>query len=205
MMAQYDLLIRNARLALPHGVCVHGDLACKDGCIVRIDKSLDARAYECIDADGLLLLPGVIDPHVHFREPGHEYKEDLGSGSRAAARGGVTSFLDMPNTNPATINSAQLADKLARAARQCVVNYGFFLGATPYNLDDLRAAAPSPGIKVFMGCSTGDLLLADEADLERVCAWQSHYCRPRRGPRPPYSAATTLSRSHRSSDTLGDP
>lgn len=169
-MPRYDLLIRNARVALPHGVCLDGDLACNEGRIVRIDKSLDARAHECIDADGLLLLPGVIDPHVHFREPGHEYKEDLGSGSRAAARGGVTSFLDMPNTAPTTTNPTRLADKLARAARHSVINYGFFMGATPYNLDNLQTAVPSPGVKVFMGCSTGDLLLSDEADLERVFA-----------------------------------
>lgn len=170
MTAPHQLLIRNAHIALPDGSLFDGDLACTDGRIARIDKRLDASADECLDAGGFLLLPGIIDPHVHFREPGHEYKEDLRSGSRAAARGGVTSFLDMPNTDPATTSAARLADKLARAARQCVVNYGFFMGATPYNLDELDAAHPSPGIKVFMGCSTGDLLLAEEADLERVFA-----------------------------------
>ena len=79
-----------------------------------------------LDAQGLSLLPGVIDPHVHFREPGNEYKEDLGSGSRAAVRGGVTSFLEMPNTEPPTVTRATLADKLARAAKKSVANYGFF-------------------------------------------------------------------------------
>lgn len=115
-------------------------------------------------------MPGVIDPHVHLREPGKEYKEDLASGSRAAARGGVTSFLEMPNTEPATIDRATLKDKLARAAQKCVVNYGFFIGATPDNLAELNAVAQTPGIKIFMGCSTGNLLVHKDADLERIFA-----------------------------------
>ena len=170
MTAPYSLLVRNARIAHPDGAVTEGDLACRDGRIARIGGALDVRAAEALDANGLLLLPGVIDPHVHLREPGAEHKEDLASGSRACARGGVTSFLEMPNTDPATTDAARLAAKLARAARQCVVNYGFFMGATPHNLDELNRAQPTPGIKVFMGCSTGDLLLADDADLERVFA-----------------------------------
>ena len=167
---KYSLVIRNARIARTDGEVVTGDLACADGRIARIAPTLDLDAEEQIDAAGHLLMPGVIDPHVHFREPGKEYKEDLASGSRAAARGGVTSFLEMPNTEPATIDGVALKDKLARAAQKCVVNYGFFIGATPDNLAELNAPAQTPGIKIFMGCSTGNLLVHKDEDLERIFA-----------------------------------
>ena len=165
-----SLLIRNARIARRDGTVYEGDLYCDNGTIQRIDRRLNVAADETLDAGGKLLLPGVIDPHVHFREPGKEYKEDLASGSRAAAAGGVTSFLEMPNTEPATTDQTTLSDKLARAARSCVVNYGFFIGATPSNLDSLNTAGPSCGIKIFMGCSTGDLLVHKQDDLERIFA-----------------------------------
>ena len=167
---KYSLVVRNARIARADGSTIEGDLACADGKIARIGPRLDVSAEEEIDAAGRLLMPGVIDPHVHFREPGKEYKEDLASGSRAAARGGVTSFLEMPNTEPATIDRAALKDKLARAAQKCVVNYGFFVGATPDNLVELNAAEQTPGIKIFMGCSTGNLLVHKDEDLERIFA-----------------------------------
>ena len=166
----YSLLIRNATIAHPDGSTTPGDVACAAGKIACIAKNIFAPAEETIDAAGKLLLPGVIDPQVHFREPGKEYKEDLRSGSRAAARGGVTSFLDMPNTDPATINQQALNDKLARAARKSVVNYGFFIGATKDNLDELNRAAPACGIKIFMGASTGSLLVNRAEDIERIFA-----------------------------------
>lgn len=164
------LLIRNARVACADGSTFDGDVLCENGRIARLAPAIDAQPDEAIDAHGLLLLPGVIDPHVHFREPGQEHKEDLGSGARAAARGGVTSFLEMPNTEPPTVTCAALADKLARAARKCVVNYGFFIGATPNNLEELNAARAACGIKLFMGCSTGGLLVDRQEDLERIFA-----------------------------------
>lgn len=164
------LLIRNACIARPDGTTFDGDLLCENGLIARIDRAITAAGTESIDAAGMLLLPGAIDPHVHFREPGGENKENLASGSRAAARGGVTSFLEMPNTNPPTISRAALRDKLARAQRGCVVNYGFFIGATPDNLEELNAADDACGIKVFMGCSTGGLLVDRDEDLERIFA-----------------------------------
>ena len=117
---------------------------------------MTADAAETIDAGGHLLLPGVIDPQVHFREPGATHKEDLGSGSRAAVRGGVTSFLEMPNCSPATTDQTQLDWKLARAQRTCVANFGFFIGATKDNLTSLNSVQPACGIKIFMGSSTGD-------------------------------------------------
>lgn len=166
----YDLLIRNARIARPGGAILEGDLACEAGRIVRLDGAIQAPARETIEAGGRLLLPGVIDPQVHFREPGAEHKEDLASGSRAAVAGGVTSFLEMPNTRPPTTDQAALDDKLARAAAKSLANYGFFIGATPDNLDQINSAAPACGIKVFMGSSTGTLLVNDPRDLERIFA-----------------------------------
>jgi dihydroorotase len=164
------LLIRNARLARPDGSIIEGDLLCHDGVIERIAPQISSAAGETLEAGGNLLLPGVIDPQVHFREPGREYKEDLGSGSRAAVKGGVTSFLEMPNTDPSTSNQAALDDKLRRAAEKCVANYGFFIGATPDNLDDINHAGPACGIKIFMGASTGSLLVDKAEDLERIFA-----------------------------------
>jgi len=163
-----SLLLRNCRAARDDGTVVDADVLCKDGIIERIEPRIDANVDESIDANGRLLLPGVIDPQVHFREPGKEHKEDLASGSRAAARGGVTSFLEMPNTDPPTVSQAALDDKLARAAKKCVVNYGFFIGATPNNLEEINRAAPACGIKIFMGSSTGNLLVDREEDLERI-------------------------------------
>lgn len=165
-----SLLIRNARIALPDGNIAEGDVLCEHGRIERIGPSITAKAAETIDAAGLLLMPGGIDPQVHFREPGKEYKEDLGTGSRAAAKGGITSFLEMPNTDPPTTTQAALDEKFARAAQKCVVNYGFFIGATPNNVADVNSAAPVCGIKIFMGSSTGTLLVNRDEDLERLFA-----------------------------------
>ena len=116
------------------------------------------------------MLPGVIDPQVHFREPGLEHKEDLFTASCACAKGGVNSFLEMPNTRPLTITQSALDDKLQRAASKCLVNYGFFIGATSENLPDLMNAKPTPGIKIFMGSAHGHLLVAEEAVLETIFA-----------------------------------
>jgi dihydroorotase len=165
-----SLLIRNGRVARDDGTVVDADVLCDNGVIERVEPRIDRTADETIDADGLLALPGVIDPQVHFREPGKEYKEGLASGSRAAARGGVTSFLEMPNTDPPTTNQATLDDKLARAATKCVVNYGFFIGATADNLDAINRVVPACGIKIFMGSSTGSLLVDRDEDLERIFA-----------------------------------
>jgi dihydroorotase len=167
-MSRSTLIIKNARIALPDGETVTGDLACSDGRIDRIGGEITSAADETLDAEGKLLLPGVIDPQVHFREPGNEHKEDLRTGSRAAVAGGVTSFLEMPNTSPATVNQAALDEKLRRAAEKSVANYGFFIGATPDNLDDINSVTPVCGIKIFMGSSTGTLLVNDRADLDRI-------------------------------------
>lgn len=164
----YQLLIRNARVAQKDGSTLEADIACQDGRIEKIDAHIDADAIEAIDASGHLLLPGVIDPQVHFREPGGTDKEDLGSGSRAAVSGGVTSFLEMPNCRPPTTNQEQLDWKIARAGQTSSANFGFFIGATAENLASLNSASPACGIKIFMGSSTGDLLVDDERQLDRI-------------------------------------
>ncbi|WP_293348730.1 MULTISPECIES: dihydroorotase [unclassified Microcoleus] len=165
-----SLLIRRARILLPDGEFLVGDVQISDGKIVRVAPEIAAECDREINAIGLTLLPGVIDPQVHFREPGLEHKEDLFTASCACAKGGVTSFLEMPNTRPLTTTQAALDDKLRRAADKCLVNYGFFIGATPENLPDLLDANPTPGIKVFMGSMHGLLLMDGEENLERVFA-----------------------------------
>lgn len=137
------LLISQAQILLSDGSLFQGDLRINNGKIAEIaPKIIPTEKYKVIDATGLTLLPGVIDPQVHFREPGLEHKEDLFTASCACAKGGVTSFLEMPNTKPLTTTQATLDDKLQRAASKCLVNYGFFIGATAENLADLNTANP---------------------------------------------------------------
>ncbi len=162
------LLIRNARVLLPDGQFQSADVWVENGVISQIGPNLDRVADTVIEANNLTLLPGVIDPQVHFREPGLEHKEDLTTASRACARGGVTSFLEMPNTKPLTINQEALNDKLTRAAKKSYVNFGFFIGATAENSPDLQTANPTPGIKIFMGSMHGDLLVDQETTLDRI-------------------------------------
>ena len=170
-MPSQSLLIQRAQILLRDGQFFLGDLSVQGGKIVEIAAAIASEGYSTIiDAQGLTLLPGVIDPQVHFREPGLEHKEDLFTATCACARGGVTSFLEMPNTRPLTTTQETLDDKLARAAQKCLVNYGFFMGATAENLPDLLSAHPSCGIKIFMGSAHGALLVPTEAELEPIFA-----------------------------------
>ena len=165
------LLIRHPRILLPDGEFLLGDILIEKGKIVQISPEITATdVTTIIDATGLTLLPGVIDPQVHFREPGLEYKEDLFTATCACARGGVTSFLEMPNTRPLTTTQAALDQKLQLASQKCLVNYGFFIGATPENLPDLLTANPACGIKIFMGSSHGALLVSQAAEIEPIFA-----------------------------------
>lgn len=165
----HRLLIQGAVCVLPTGTR-RADVLIEEATIRSIDPPAGVRVDETIDAQGLHLLPGVIDDQVHFREPGLTHKEDLHTGSLACAKGGVTTFLEMPNTRPATITVAALHEKLALAASKSVVNYGFYIGATRDNLAELQAATRTPGIKIFIGSSTGDLLVDEQAALERIFA-----------------------------------
>jgi len=165
-----NLLIRRARVLLPEGKLEVRDVEVQQGKITQVSPEISSPAAQEVDAAGLTLLPGVIDPQVHFREPGLEHKEDLFTASCACAKGGVTSFLEMPNTRPLTTSQAALDDKLHWAAEKCLVNYDFFIGASADNLPDLRQANPTPGIKIFMGSVQGALLVDQEAALEAIFA-----------------------------------
>lgn len=136
--------------------------------IIDIDPPPTARVDRTVTAHGLHLLPGMIDDQVHFREPGLEHKEDLRTGSIACAKGGITTFLEMPNTKPTTTTLEALHSKLALAASKCVVNFGFYIGATLDNLPVLQTAQRTPGIKIFIGSSTGNMLVDDQDVLERI-------------------------------------
>jgi dihydroorotase len=168
-------LIKNATCVLPSGT-QQVNILLEDSTILGIAPPTGASADEVIDATGLHLLPGVIDDQVHFREPGLEHKEDLHTGSVACAKGGVTTFLEMPNTRPTTTTPEALEDKLQRGASKCVVNYGFYVGASydqaagTSNVDVLKSVRRTPGIKIFIGSSTGDLLVDDQEALERIFA-----------------------------------
>ena len=163
-------LIVNARL-VNEGREFDGDLRFCNGLIEEIGSGLAARAGETvIDANGRRLLPGMIDDQVHFREPGMEYKADMAIESAAAVAGGLTSFMDMPNTNPPTLNREALEDKYRRADGRCRANYGFYMGASNDNLEDVRTLDPktAPGIKVFMGASTGNMLVDNPDTLDAI-------------------------------------
>jgi dihydroorotase len=162
-------LIRHAEVVLPEGI-VRTSVLVEGSQIVQIDPAPQRSADQVVDARGLHLLPGVIDDQVHFREPGLTHKEDLRSASRACAKGGVTTYLEMPNTRPATTSQPRLEEKFALAAEKSLVNFGFYIGATPDNLPDLQAAHGTPGIKIFIGSSTGDLLVDQQEALERIFA-----------------------------------
>jgi dihydroorotase len=164
------LLIVNARVVAADGIR-EGDVLVRGERIESVGGDLAGRpADEVIDAAGRHLFPGLIDDQVHFREPGAPHKGDIASESRAAVAGGTTSFMEMPNTAPATTTRAALEAKHALAAVASMANWSFYLGATNRNLDEIRALDPSAacGIKVFMGASTGDLLVDDPAALAAV-------------------------------------
>ncbi|UHQ24859.1 dihydroorotase [Lysobacter sp. 5GHs7-4] len=163
-------LIVNARL-VNEGREYDGDLRIEDGRIAQIGAGLSARDGEAVvDAAGRRLLPGMIDDQVHFREPGMEYKADIATESAAAVAGGLTTFMDMPNTNPPTLNADALEDKYRRAAGRAWGNYGFYLGASNDNLEAIQRLDPrtAPGVKVFMGASTGNMLVDDPVTLDAI-------------------------------------
>lgn len=164
-------LIKNATI-INEGRSFKGSVLIKDQYIDGIYETdtVLPTADTIIDAEGLLLLPGVIDDQVHFREPGLTHKADIASESAAAVAGGVTSYMEMPNTNPQTTTITELENKFAIASQKSLANFSFFLGATNDNLDELLKADPATvcGVKVFMGSSTGNMLVDDKKALERI-------------------------------------
>jgi len=164
------LLLSNARL-VNEGDIRDADVLIDGERIVNIGTSIVApEGATVIDVAGKYLLPGMIDDQVHFREPGMTYKGDLATESAAAAAGGITSFMDMPNVNPQTTTRAALRDKYGIAENRCTANYGFYLGATNSNIEEIRAlqVGEAAGIKAFMGASTGDMLVDNPEALERL-------------------------------------
>ena len=164
------LLIKNARL-VNEGEIRDADVLIEADRIEKIAAGITAAdGAEVLDAAGKLLLPGMIDDQVHFREPGLTNKGDLATESAAAVAGGITSFMDMPNVNPQTTNRAALADKYALAEGRCRANYAFYFGATNRNIEEIKAlqVGESCGIKAFMGASTGDMLVDDPEALDRL-------------------------------------
>lgn len=165
------ILIKNAKI-VNEGSIFDGDVLIENDLIVEVADSISLKTSDCIviDAEGSYLMPGAIDDQVHFREPGLTHKGDIESESRAAAAGGITSFIEQPNTVPNAVTQEILEDKYQIAAQKSFVNYSFMMGATNDNLEEVLKTNPKnvAGIKIFLGSSTGNMLVDNEATLERI-------------------------------------
>ncbi|MGI9219755.1 MAG: dihydroorotase [Woeseiaceae bacterium] len=169
-MSTSKLLIKNARL-INEGEIRDADVLVEGDRIANVASDIAATdGTRVIDATGKYLMPGMIDDQVHFREPGLTAKGDLATESAAAAAGGITSFMDMPNVNPLTTTREKLAEKYDLAAGRCTSNYGFYFGATNNNIEEIRRLQVNDGcgIKAFMGASTGDMLVDDPDALDLI-------------------------------------
>lgn len=164
-----SIIIKSATI-INEGQQFVGDVFIKDGYIEQIGTSLNIKADKEINAEGKHLLPGCIDDQVHFREPGLTYKADIFTESRAAVAGGITSFMEMPNTVPNTVTQELLEDKYKIASKNSLANYSFFMGATNDNLEEVLKTDQKNvcGIKIFMGSSTGNMLVDNEKTLESI-------------------------------------
>lgn len=164
-------LIKNARI-VNEGSIVEGDVLIEAGRIAKIDSSIGPKSanVNVIDAEGKYLIPGIIDDQVHFREPGLTHKGDLHSESRAAVAGGITSFMEQPNTKPAATTVEELEKKYQRAAQVSLANYSFNMGASNDNLEELKKVSKRDvaAIKIFMGSSTGNMLVDQQKTLEGI-------------------------------------
>jgi len=165
-------LIKNAKL-VNEGEIYHADVYIKGTFIEKIERQgIAMAADEVIDAQGLYLLPGLIDDQVHFREPGLTHKGEIYTEAKAAVAGGITSYMEMPNTSPSATTIELLEQKYQRASACSLANYSFFMGTTNTNLSELLKVDPSTvcGVKIFMGSSTGDMLVDDPNALEQIFA-----------------------------------
>jgi dihydroorotase len=162
------MLIRHGLVVLPEGSARLDIRTAGDKIAALAEQLAPETGEEVIEASGRLVLPGLIDSHVHFREPGGTHKEDFFTGTLAALAGGVTTILDMPNTQPPTDSRERLAEKAALAASKAIVDYGFYLGATESNVEEAAAASDAvAALKLYMGSSTGSLLVTEFAPLYR--------------------------------------
>ena len=166
-----SVLIKNAKI-VNEGTIFEGDVLIQGDVIVEIAESISAKSANCkiIDAEGNYLIPGAIDDQVHFREPGLTHKGDIESESRAAVAGGITSFIEQPNTVPNAITQELLEEKYQIASEKSYANYSFMMGATNDNLEEVLKTDPKTvaGIKIFLGSSTGNMLVDDTAILEKI-------------------------------------
>ncbi|OXG04925.1 dihydroorotase [Flavobacterium araucananum] len=165
------ILIKNAKI-VNEGSIFEGDVLIENDLIVEVSDSISLKTSDCkvIDAEGSYLIPGAIDDQVHFREPGLTHKGDIESESRAAVAGGITSFIEQPNTVPNAVTQEILEDKYQIAAVKSYANYSFMMGATNDNLEEVLKTNPKnvAGIKIFLGSSTGNMLVDNEATLEKI-------------------------------------
>lgn len=164
-------LIKNAKI-VNEGVIFEGDVLVENDLIVEVSDNISLKSSDCmiIDAEGNYLLPGVIDDQVHFREPGLTHKGDIESESKAAVAGGITSYIEQPNTVPNAVTQEILEEKYQIAAEKSFANYSFMMGATNDNLEEVLKTDPKnvAGIKIFLGSSTGNMLVDNEAVLEKI-------------------------------------
>jgi dihydroorotase len=166
MEMRMSILIENGRVYVKGGL-IEKNILIENGKIEKI-TSERTNADEKINANGMIVLPGVIDPHVHFRDPGLTHKEDFKTGSLAAAAGGVTSVLDMPNTKPPTLTNELLKEKRAIASEKSAVNFGFHFGSSLENLEEIKKAKGVATVKIFMNASTGNMLIEDDEILKGI-------------------------------------
>ncbi|ELY2017187.1 amidohydrolase family protein, partial [Flavobacterium psychrophilum] len=166
-----QVLIKNAKI-INEGILFEGDVLIENEFIIEIGDNISPKSSDCkiIDAEGNYLIPGMIDDQVHFREPGLTHKGDIASESRAAIAGGITTYIEQPNTVPNAVTQELLEQKYQIAAQSSYANYSFMMGATNDNLEEVLKTNPKnvAGIKIFLGSSTGNMLVDNEAVLEKI-------------------------------------
>ncbi|MBC8464064.1 MAG: amidohydrolase family protein, partial [Bacteroidetes bacterium] len=164
-------LIKNANI-VNEGTVFQSDVFLQDGLIQEISEKIDKAADQVVDATGKHLIPGAIDDQVHFREPGLTHKAEIYTEAKAAVAGGITSFMEMPNTNPQSLTQELVEEKFQRAAQVSLANYTFFMGASNDNLEEVLKTDPKTvgAVKIFMGSSTGNMLVDNRSVLEEIFA-----------------------------------
>ena len=164
------MLVKNCKLVVENNQEIIRDILIEDGVITKIDENIQAEGHEIVDAQSNYVLPGIIDVHTHMRDPGLTHKEDFTSGSRACARGGVTTFIDMPNTIPVTVTEKALMDKKDMMVGRSYVDYGFhFGGSKKDNSEEIKKVLDKvASTKIFLNMSTGDMLIEDEKVVENI-------------------------------------
>ena len=164
------MLVKNCKLVVENNQEIIRDILIEDGVITKIDENIQAEGHDIVDAQSNYVLPGIIDVHTHMRDPGLTHKEDFTSGSKACARGGVTTFIDMPNTIPVTVTEKALMDKKDVMVGRSYVDYGFhFGGSKKDNSEEIKKVLDKvASTKIFLNMSTGDMLIENEKVVENI-------------------------------------